>query len=459
MKKLSLWIILLFGLSMFNTSSARAETVLQDQVLTSNLTLDISKSPYLIEGLIQVPKGFTLTIGPGVKVTFGINGGIKTLGDIFIGAASPSLTTEILSNSSSRALIGNGLIPPSITIVNTKITGNGKGLVFGCRNLSIQNSHISNFGTLVVEQECDQLAIKNSLLSKVQGIYGCFFDGHPSSFELLDNIIDGMISTGCSFDSNRTMTHFGIGSFKIERNDFRNLIYVDLPYGYKEFSIKDNNFPNVKQVKYFGNYGGVINKDLKSNYWGAFSDEAAFRVKIKVIDGKTDIALSEVVSLFPIKSSPTFVAGAAKELLDKSLADNLASEVAAKTAAELKAKQEADAKAASELKAKQDAAVKAAAELKAKQEADAKAASELKAKQDVAADKAALADAQKVNREQAARINSFEEQFRVLSESVSAFQSQISQLNSKLVAALAGQNAATAKLKKVCSAKPKPKGC
>jgi regulator of replication initiation timing len=41
----------------------------------------------------------------------------------------------------------------------------------------------------------------------------------------------------------------------------------------------------------------------------------------------------------------------------------------------------------------------------------------------------------------------------------SALQNQVSQLNSKLVAALAGQNAANAKFKKVCLAKPKPKGC
>ena len=71
----------------------------------------------------------------------------------------------------------------------------------------------------------------------------------------------------------------------------------------------------------------------------------------------------------------------------------------------------------------------------------------------------ALLDSQKVNRKQAAELNSLKEQFRVLSESVSAFQSQVSQLSSKLTAALAGQSAANAKLKKVCSAKPKPKGC
>ena len=163
---------------------------------------------------------------------------------------------------------------------------------------------------------------------------------------------------------------------------------------------------------------------------------------------------------------PNAAAKAAIELKAKQDAE-------AKAAIELKAKQDAEAKAAIELKAKQEAEAKAAAELKAKQDAEAKAAAELKAKQEAAADKAALAkaqselseanaalaDSQKVNREQAARIISFEEQFKALSELVATVQNQLAQLNSKLVAALAGQNAANAKLKKVCSVKPKPKGC
>ena len=79
---------------------------------------------------------------------------------------------------------------------------------------------------------------------------------------------------------------------------------------------------------------------------------------------------------------PNAAAKAAAELKAKQEAE-------AKAAAELKAKQDAEAKAAAELKAKQDAEAKAAAELKAKQEADAKAAAELKAKQDAAAKAAA----------------------------------------------------------------------
>ena len=122
-----------------------------------------------------------------------------------------------------------------------------------------------------------------------------------------------------------------------------------------------------------------------------------------------------------------------------------------------------EAKAAAELKAKQEAEAKAAAELKAKQDAEAKAAADkaalAKAQSELVAANAALADAQKLNRELQTQLNSVEAQFKILSDSVSLIQSQVSQLNSKLAAALAGQNALTAKLKKVCSAKPKPKGC
>jgi hypothetical protein len=124
---------------------------------------------------------------------------------------------------------------------------------------------------------------------------------------------------------------------------------------------------------------------------------------------------------------------------------------------------EAEAKAAAELKAKQEAEAKAAAELKAKQEAEAKAAADkaalAKAQSELVAANAALADAQKLNRELQTQLNSVEAQFKILSDSVSLIQGQVSQLNGKLAAALAGQNALTAKLKKVCSAKPKPKGC
>ena len=146
---------------------------------------------------------------------------------------------------------------------------------------------------------------------------------------------------------------------------------------------------------------------------------------------------------------------AAKMVLEKAIADAKAEvEAAAKIAQD---KAVADAKAVAEAAAKiaQD---KAVADVKAEAEAAAKAAL-TQAQIELAAANASLADSQKTIREQAAKIASFEEQFRTLSESVNAMQSQVAQLNSKFVATTSNLKTANAKIKKICSVKPKPKGC
>jgi hypothetical protein len=125
----------------------------------------------------------------------------------------------------------------------------------------------------------------------------------------------------------------------------------------------------------------------------------------------------------------------------------------------LNSNEAAEAEAAAELKETQEAEARAAAELKVKQDAAADKAALVKAQSELLAANAALTDSQKVNRELQTKLNSVEAQFKLLSDSISVIQGQVSQLNSKLVVAVAGQNAANAKLKKVCSAKPKPKGC
>jgi hypothetical protein len=109
------------------------------------------------------------------------------------------------------------------------------------------------------------------------------------------------------------------------------------------------------------------------------------------------------------------------------------------------------------------AEAKAAVELKAKQEAEAKAAAEmaalLKTQSDLAAATISLADAQKVNGDLGSQLKAMEGRFLVFSESAATFQKQVSQLNNQLASALVNLNAANAKIKKICAAKPKPKGC
>ena len=147
---------------------------------------------------------------------------------------------------------------------------------------------------------------------------------------------------------------------------------------------------------------------------------------------------------------------------DASQKNQKASESESQLSLESKTKAEADAKTARDAQTKAEADAKTARDAQTKAEADAKTAAAIaedKAQSELAAANAALADAQKVNRELQTQLNSVEAQFKLLSDSVSVIQGQVSQLNSKLAAALAGQNVANAKLKKVCSAKPKPKSC
>ena len=147
---------------------------------------------------------------------------------------------------------------------------------------------------------------------------------------------------------------------------------------------------------------------------------------------------------------------------DASQKNQKASESDSQISLASKTKAEADAKLAKDAQTKAEADAKLAKDTQTKAEADAKTAAAIaqdKAQSELAAANAALADAQMVNRDLQTQLNSVEAQFKLLSDSVSVIQGQVSQLNSKLAAALAGQNAANAKLKKVCSAKPKPKGC
>ena len=78
---------------------------------------------------------------------------------------------------------------------------------------------------------------------------------------------------------------------------------------------------------------------------------------------------------------------------------------------------------------------------------------------DLAAANASLAAAQKTNRDLGAQLTALEGQFLVMSDSISTIQSQVLALNTKLTTTLKSLSTANAKIKKICSAKPKPKGC
>jgi hypothetical protein len=187
------------------------------------------------------------------------------------------------------------------------------------------------------------MSIKNSYLNNVTNIYEGFFDGHPASFILQNNQIVSMQSICCSI-SDRTMGNNDPQAvYTVTNNDFKNLESLNIPYGYVNYTFSNNNLNNVKNVKivsYFGYSANSKTEVLSSNHWGGLSTDSAIRNSIKVLDGKSDIAIQRTVVFEPVAPNPITLSGfplskandIVKAASDKAASDKAASDKAASDA-------------------------------------------------------------------------------------------------------------------------------
>ena len=449
MKRFLLSLVIVAGILIPFSPVAKASEV--GGIQREGTVLTKSNSPYTVTKAIEVPVGVNLIVEPGVV----LNGG--ELNEIFLVAGK----LEIRGDKKNPVRIQNF---PARFVVRTS----GKEA-----SVTIDGALISNTGALWKNDSQEHTAKFVLRNSEYVDSSGPNYIWYPDVFQITGNYFSNI--GGFSIGMNKCRDGQPIGSdVAINNNTFdgtpgytyysQGWVVAWVSYCGGVINLKDNYFknPSGTLVSVAKGYSSPITVDASSNYWGSSNLTAISNFVLDSSDSIDYCCTIKIEGPSPnVPSASPLISALLQEKAD------------AKAAAELKAKQEAEAKASAELKAKQEAEAKAAAELKAKQEAEAKAATDLKAKQDAAADKAALAkaqselaaanaalaDAQRVNREQASRITSFEEQFKVLSESVATVQNQLSQLNSKLVAALTGLNTANAKIKKICAAKPKPKGC
>ena len=293
------------------TVPANAQTSLGDQVLQSDLTLTKANSPYVVSGLIQIPAGKTLVIEPGANVTFVNGGGIKSLGELRVGSTN-STERVTLNLKTNLDFVGNGVIPPSITIARADIYGQNSAFTFGCGKLQIDESYLENIRTIVREQECASMSIRNSYLNKVTNIYEGFFDGRPARFILDNNLIISMQSICCSIQDRTMGSNDSQAVYSVTNNEFKNLESLNVPYGYVNYTFSNNNLNNVKNVKivtYFGYSANAKTEILASNYWGVLTSDSAISSSIKVLDGKSDIAIQRTIVFEPVAPNPVVLSG------------------------------------------------------------------------------------------------------------------------------------------------------
>lgn len=293
------------------TLPANAQTSLGNQVLQSDLTLTKANSPYVVNGLIQIPAGKTLVIEPGANVTFVNGGGIKSLGELKVGSIN-STERVTLNLKTNLDFVGNGVIPPSITIARADIYGQNSAFTFGCGKLQIDETYLESIRTIVREQECASMSIRNSYLNKVTNIYEGFFDGRPASFILQNNLIVSMQSI-CCFIQDRTMGNNDPQAvYSVTNNEFKDLETLNIPYGYVNYTFANNNLNNVKNVRivnYFSYSANSKTEILASNHWGGLNSDSAIRSSIKVLDAKSDIAIQRTIVFEPVAPNASVLSG------------------------------------------------------------------------------------------------------------------------------------------------------
>jgi hypothetical protein len=213
-----------------------------------------------------------------------------------------------------------------------------------------------------------------------------------------------MVGYGLQNPSQRTPPQFGtlsprkMTSYLVSNEELRNYIRNNSQIISQNQTILDYGIPNSEK------FGSVCDGDSGSGFFVEKGDTRYYLGLVGGLQAGIPNCMNESWSTFgvgggmsgitpthkflPLIKEAELIVAEDKQTDQKKVEDE-------RTAAELKAKQEADAKAAADklaadLKAKQEADAKTAAELKAKQEADAKAAAELKAKQEADAKAAAL---------------------------------------------------------------------
>ncbi len=401
---LALAVITLMLGSLAPAPASAAETVLGDQILTSDLILTPSGSPYKLRGYVQIPKEFRLVIQPGTTV-LNEGGGIYSEREVLIGSNSGPRT--IIEWNCNTGKLGLAFLSPQSQpfIQNTEFRATSNcpaGIVYFHfhKEISIENSLFDGWGIHTYDDQKMTLT-NNIFVNKYKMGYGdkepVFFEVRQSNSTSLKVIQDNLFFnfSGVEFRNSygqTDLTRFNRNYFLNE--DIKLTISIRLLEKVPSFEIKNNVFASKETLREFRLDAApepagkpLSGFDLSSNFWPGYNSEQEIRASIKLPDRVSIVSSQVKVTLDPLlNSEPKILTSASQSFLtalkaaaDKAAADKAAADKAAadKAAAD---KAAADKAAADKAAADKAAADKAAADKAAADKAAADKAAALKKK-------------------------------------------------------------------------------
>jgi hypothetical protein len=367
-KRSLLGIILALALAIGFTSPAKAATTIESQILNSNTSWGGNGINLIINGLIQIPSGVTLTIAPGTTLDAS-NGSFLVLGSLTFGDLNGPLTTVI-----SSSLLAENSSPKKIIFDNVDFEGNGGHLVSG-NDITMRNCIFNHYQALF--GSVNNLVFTNNTLVEVRNFFPfiselTFGTISNNSFYNLQNF--QILGPLIPFNTNPPGT---CGTSLVFTNNYfenqgTSLTFL-IPPAMSCRNVTGNYFASPSSMTI--NASGA---DFSSNYWAGISSESELRSVAKVNDSKT-IITNPVLQLSPLLSTAPNINSIISKLKATVSQEKLKDDQAAEKAAADKAaadKAAADKAAADKAAADKAAADKAAVILKEQSDATIRKASD-----------------------------------------------------------------------------------
>lgn len=219
------------------------------------LILETYGSPYRIDGSIQIPDGYKLTVMPGVEIQCGK---IEVFGTLHISGRedNPVILNDVTVSAPYKPEAGNDLLKASLTTIKyTHFYGNNSRLYSSSNRLTVEDSIFQNSGDFAfIPHDYSNIIIERNIFLNSAGIRVStkFFSGHA-------------IIRNNYFYNQRGFGHDGDDIFAVQSSD---------DYGHQPTIVEYNSFvsTNLVAVKFWEHGDSTLNMTAYNNYWGTIDN-------------------------------------------------------------------------------------------------------------------------------------------------------------------------------------------
>ena len=263
-------LIITIGILLLLSNELQSQT---SGILSQNLVISKTNSPYVLTGDLQIPENLSITINEGGEIN-GNNFQIRTKGDFIVNGTKQNPVK--INNITLNAIGTNGDLGYSIIDINYSIIRRSKiltptGNSDKPKNFKLKNSYINT---------------ENLFSGNNSTIYGWYFP-----IEISGNIFENA-PTIFGINTKEQQINIVNNNFKSwPTNSYYKGVITWYTYDSSKVNIKFNCFGDTSKVAATYYYSESNQFNMNSNYWGSNNKDIIDKM---IYDGKDDIAFKSL---------------------------------------------------------------------------------------------------------------------------------------------------------------------